>query len=1037
MWNVARFSIERPLYSWLLILACLVSGVVGLDRVGRLEDPPFPLSRALVLTEYPGASAYEVEQEVTDPIEAALQELPYVDELRSKSMPGHSEIHVEIMDRFSADEIPQIYDELRRRVSEAAGRLPPGAGAPLVEDDYTDVYGILYAVAAPDYGAGEIQDMSRQISTALKAVPGVAKVQIAGAPQEAIYVELDRVRMGRLGLPVDALFNAIAVENQVTPAGSVAFAGRRLRIAPQLAFASAAAVGDMRIGRPGSTEIVRLGDIANISRALVEAPSQIIRHNGAEVFTLGVSVTEGENVVHVGRAVEAAMGNLLGELPLGVTTDLVYAQHAVVDEAVQQFFRNLGLSVATVGLALCLFMGWRAGAMVGAVLLLTMLGTLGLMALLGIELQRISLGALMIAMGMLVDNGIVVAEGMLMGVRRGLTPAEAAAGCVRRTQFPLLGATIIGAAAFGPISLADDAAGHFLRSLFQVVAIALLLSWVLAVTVVPLLGSRLLRPGAQQTEQALYAGWGYAPYRRLLGFGLQRAWLTTFVILAVLGACLWGAQFVKQSFFPTTNAPLYYVDYRLAEGADILATAADVQALEQALLRQPGVVAVTSFIGQGAPRFTATMQPEQPNPAYAQLVVRVQDVRALAALMAAGRELLQGLRPDAEVHVTRAEFTPGSKAKIEARFSGPDAQVLRTLADDALRIYMAHDLVDRKTDWRQPALQLRPRFDEARARLAGVSRTDVSQSLAYATYGVPIGLYREGHKLVPIIARAPAAERKDVASLGDRLVWSPAERRFIPMRQVVSAFDLVAEDNLVFRFNRVRTIQAQANPQPGRNAGEAFAKVRPAVQAIPLPPGYRLAWGGEYESNLDAYQSVAANIPLALGIMFLITVLMFGRLREALVIWLSVPMIVCGVVVGLLITDLSFTYPSFLGFLSLSGMLIKNCIVLVDEIDKRLKDGAASFDALLQGSISRLRPVMLAAGTTIAGMSPLLADPFFREMAVCIMSGLAFATLLTLVAVPVFYRIALGNLWTSPGSPEEPKGRDGKARRSRVAGTTQ
>ena len=1013
MWNIARFSIERPLYPWLLILACLVAGAVGFDRVGRLEDPRFPVNRALVLTEYPGASAYEMEQEVTDVIEAALQELPYVDELRSKSMPGHSEIQVEIMDRFSADEAPQIYDELRRRVSEAAGKLPPGAGTPLVEDDYTDVYGMLYAVAAPGYATAEIQDMARQISTALRAVPGVAKVQTAGTPQEAIYVEVDQVRLGRLGLPVDALFSAVAAENQVTPAGAIAFAGRRLRIAPQLAFTSAAAVGDMRVGRPGSTSFVRLADIAAISRAPVEIPSQIIRHNGKPVFTVGVSVIDGENVVNVGRAVDAAMRNLLRELPLGVTVEAVYAQHSVVDEAIQQFLKNLTLSVATVGLALCLFMGWRAGAVVGAVLLLTVLGTLGLMAALGIELQRISLGALMIAMGMLVDNGIVVAEGMLMGVRRGLTPAEAAAGCVRRTQFPLLGATLIGAMAFGPISLTDDSPGHFLRSLFQVIAIALLLSWVLAVTVVPLLGSRLLRRQAGQDEAAQHSGWAYAPYRRLLGFSLRRAWLITGVVLAVLAVCLWGARFVKQSFFPTTNAPLYYVEYRLAEGTDIQATAADVQELEQALLQQPDVVAVTSFIGQGASRFTAIMQPEQPNSAYAQLVVRVADVRELDALMAAGGELLRGLRPDAEVQVTRAEFTLGSNAKIEARFSGPDGKVLRALADEALQLYVQHDLVDRKTDWRQPALQLTPHFDEARARLAGVSRADVAQALAYATDGVPFGLYREADKLIPIIARAPDEERTNIAGLADRLVWSPAQQRHIPMRQVVSSFALVAEDNLVFRFNRVRTIQARANPQLGLNAGEAFARVRPDVEAIPLPPGYSLAWGGEHESNLEAYQSLASNIPLALGVMFLTTILMFGRLREPVVIWLSVPMIVCGVVLGLLITDLSFTYPSFLGLLSLSGMLIKNCIVLVDEIDKRLADGEASLDALVEGSVSRLRPVMLAAGTTIAGMSPLLADPFFREMAVCIMSGLAFAALLTLVAVPVFYRIALGGRITA------------------------
>lgn len=1007
-WNIARFSIERPLYPWLLIVGCLFGGAYGIDSVGRLEDPAFPIKIALVLTEYPGASAREVEQEVTDVVEAALQELPYIEELVSKSVAGRSEVQVEIKEEYSFTEVQQIYDELRRRVGEAASQLPPGAGPPLVEDDYSDVYGILYALSAPGYDTADVQDIARRIVTILKSVPGVAKVQAGGEPEEAVFVEVDHVRLGRLGLPMDALFSGIGAENDITPAGSIAFEGRRLRIAPQMAFDSAAAVRDMRLGRPGSSEIVRLVDIANLRREPVEVPGEIIRHNGEPVFIVGVSVIPEENVVEVGQAVDARMRALLDELPLGVSASVIYAQHQVVDDAISLFLRNLALSIATVVLALCVFMGWRAGAVVGAVLLLTVLGTLGIMAALGIELQRISLGALMIAMGMLVDNGIVVAEGMVIGVGRGLTPAEAASRSASRTQWTLLGATVIGIVAFGPISLSEDSGGQFLRSLFHVVAIALTLSWVLAMTVVPLLGSRMLKARPEQSEDVLYSGWAYPPYRSLIAFGLRRAWLSTAVIVAILAACLWGLQFVKQGFFPTSNTPLFYVDYRLAEGTDILATAQDVEGLEQALLAEEDIVAVTSFIGRGAPRFITVMNPEQPNSAYAQLVVRVPDVRGMDAVMAKTRDRLGELRPDAEVQVTRAEFTPGGSAKIEARFSGPDAGVLRALADQALAVYLRQGLIERRTDWRQPALQITPRYDEARARLAGVSRRDVSVALAYATFGVPIGLYRENEKLIPIIARAPKEERADVAGLPDRLVWSQSQQRYVPMRQVVSSFDLTAEDAVIFRRDRTRTIQARANAVPGRNVNHAFTSLRPHVEAIPLPPGYALEWGGEYESDQEAYATLLSKIPMALAVMLLITLLMFGRVKETLVIWLSVPMTVCGVVLGLLATDITFTFPAFLGFLSLSGMLIKNCIVLIDEIDKRLKEGAATLETMVQGAVSRLRPVMLATGTTIAGMSPLLADPFFKEMAVCIMSGLAFATLLTLVAVPVFYRIALG-----------------------------
>ncbi len=1007
MQNIAYYAIERPLYTWLLVLACLVGGMVGMETVGRLEDPKFPIKTVLIVTSYDGASAYEVEQEVTDVIESAMQELPDADEITSKSVAGRSEVQVNLKEDVGEGETPQIFDELRRRITDVAGLLPPGAGVPLVEDDFGDIYGMMYAVAAPDFAPGEIRDLSRQISTALKGVEDVAKVQTAGEPFEALYVEIDHSRLTNLGLPIEAVFSSIAVENQVTAAGSVAFDGRRMRVAPRMAFDSVQALNDMRIGRAGSTEILRLSDLATVSREPIETPFQIIRHDGQEVFTVGVSVVPGTNVVDVGRRVDARVAQLLQELPLGVEIREIYAQHKVVDESIQEFLKNLVLSVLTVVLALCLFMGWRAGAVVGSVLLLTVMGTLGLMAIFGIELQRISLGALMIAMGMLVDNGIVVAEGMVIGVRKGRAPAEAAAEAVGRTQFPLLGATVIGIMAFGPISLSDDNSGHFLISLFQVVCISLLLSWVLAVTVVPLFGKYLLKAGSASTQ--LYQGPFYAPYRGLLNFGVRRVWFSTVMIVAVLGVCLWGFQFVKQGFFPTTNSPLFYVDYRLPEGTDIKTTEADVVQMEQRISDFPGVELVTSFIGRGATRFTTIMNPEQPNSAYAQMVVRVHDVREMDRIMQETADDLGQRQPGSEIQITRAEFTPSGSSKIEARFSGPDALVLRDLASQALDVYLDHQLIDRKTDWRQPQLQLVPHFNAARAQVAGITRKDVSETLAFATQGVRVGLFRDADKLIPIVARAPLTERTDIQGLMQRFVWSPAQQTHIPMSQIVDEIKLEATDATVYRRDRVRTIKALANPPVGHNPTRTFDRIRADVEAINLPTGYSLEWGGEFEASIEANESLTSKIPLAFGIMFFITILMFGRMRQALVIWATVPMIVGGVVIGLLATDLPFTFPSFLGFLSLAGMLIKNCIVLVDEIDKRFLEDGFTLDVMVEASVSRLRPVLLAAGTTIAGMSPLLGDAFFMEMAVCIMSGLAFATLITLFALPVFYKLALGS----------------------------
>ena len=633
--NLTRFTLSNPIYGWALALLCLLGGLHGIQKIGRLEDPAYPIKLAYVITTYPGASAQEVEQEVTDRVEDALQELPYVERMVSKSVPGRSEVRVELEDSYDTDETPQIYDELRRRVSEAEASLPPGTGRPLVEDDFSDVYGILYAISTPGYTDAEIHDMARHIASGLKQVPHVAKVETRGVPQEAVYVELDETRLSRTGFSVDALADRIRQENQVVAAGSALFDGRRLRIAQPAAISSVSALEDMKLGIAGSTEILRLADIATITRTRVEVPPELVRVDGEPVFAVAVSVTPGQNVVAVGKAVDARMQQIIGDLPLGVTMVPVYRQHRVVEDAINTFLGNLALSVVTVMAALMMFMGWRAGTLVGVALLLTVMGTIEIMHLLGIELQRISLGALMIAMGMLVDNGIVIADGMVVGVRRGLTAEEAAIRSVHRTRYPLLGATIIGILAFAPIGLTDDSIGHFLKSLFQVVAISLLLSWLLAVTVVPLLGKYLLKPTAAVPEEQLYSAWYFKPYNFVISFGLRRVWTTTTIIVAITTACLYSMRFVKTSFFPTNNTPIFYVDYYLPEGTDILTTSSDIASLERETGRMDGIRSVTTFVGRGSPRFIAVMEPEQPNPAYARLIVRVNDLDRISDHMQA------------------------------------------------------------------------------------------------------------------------------------------------------------------------------------------------------------------------------------------------------------------------------------------------------------------------------------------------------------------------------------------------------------------
>ena len=763
---------------------------------------------------------------------------------------------------------------------------------------------------------------------------------------------------------------------------------------------------------PGGTPVL-LGDVATVSQGPIEEPREILRFDGERVFTLGVSVSAGENVVDVGDAVAARLDALLQTLPVGVEAAPIHEQHEVVRTAIRAFLVNLLLSVATVAGTLCVFMGWRAGTVVGSVLLLTILGTIALMSAFDIELQRISLGALMIAMGMLVDNAIVVAEGMVTGVEQGEAPEDAAAFAVERTAYPLLGATVIGLLAFAPIGLSAGDTGQFLNTLFWTVAIALLLSWILAVTVAPMLGVLLL---PARTERAPEGGGLQTPYRALLHLALRHRGRAAFVVLVVSGITIHAFGYVEQSFFPRTNSPLFHVDYLLPEGTDLRATAKDLEAVEEALIADPDVASVMSFIGIGAARYTATQRPEQPNPALAQLVLRVADVERMDAVMARVKTEIALMRPDAQVLVYRLEFSPGGTSKIEARFQGEDPDVLRALGQQALEVYRARGLVDRKLDWRQRELQIVPRYDADRARRTGVSRADLASALAYSSTGVRIGLYREDDDLMPIVARSPERERVDYESVGDRMIWSPGQQRYVPLAQVVGRIELVPEDSRILRRQRIRTLTAQGNAPPGQNLEAAFAEVRPEIEAIPLPPGYMLEWGGEYESSAEAREKLGATIPPAFGLMFLITVLMFGRLRQPLVIWLTVPMVVGGVALSLLAAGMPFTFPASLGLLSLAGMLIKNCIVLADEIDKRMAEEGIGPDSLVRASGSRLRPVLLASGTTIAGMSPLLADEFFAEMAMAIMGGLAFTTVLTLVAVPVFYGVSLGRRLTTPAT---------------------
>ncbi|WP_322889760.1 MULTISPECIES: efflux RND transporter permease subunit [unclassified Yoonia] len=1011
--DIARYAIDRPVITWLLVLGCLLGGLWGYQSIGRLEDPAFTLQEAVVVTSWPGASAEEVELEVTEVLESAIQQMPQLRRVTSVSEPGLSIINVVIRDTYGSEALPQVWDELRRKVGDTADTLPQDARTPEVRDDFGDVFGLFYAVTAPGFTDRQVRTLATDLRRDLLSVPGVSKIETEGLPSETIEVIVARERMAALGIGPDQILNAIRGQNQVTETGSVRLDDLSLRIAVPRTIGSTEALAGLRVGRPGTTDQIALIDIATITRTEQDVPRRLIRHNGQAAFTLAIAGIATENIVAVGDRVEARIDQLRADLPLGVTVAPIYAQNQVVDQAVGDFVVNLVASVVIVVLVLCLFMGWRVGLIVGATLFLNVAGTVAFMALAGIEMERISLGALIIAMGMLVDNAIVVAEGALTGVQRGRRPRDAAADACRRTQIPLLGATVIGIMAFSGIGLSPDATGEFLFSLFAVVGISLLLSWVLAVTVTPLFCVYLMDGVKPMTEGAdLYAGGVYGLYRRILRGTLRLRWLALMALVSATLLSFWGFGQVRQAFFPDSNTPMFFVHYTLPQGTDIRATARDMQAIEADLLARPGVTAVTAFVGGGASRFMLTYAPPDSSAAYGQFIVRTETIAQIDPLIAALREEIPQQFPAAAFRTQRLVFGPGGGAKIRLRLSGADPAILRSLASDVERIFAQSGvLIDIRNDWRTQELTLVPRVDEDRARIAGLTRGHVAQVLAFATTGVTATTIRDGDQAIPVLLRPPLHERASAGGLTDQLIWSEAAQAFIPLEQVVVRTDLTAQEVQIRRRDRLRTLTVDADPAGTLTATEALAAVRAEVEAMELPPGYRMAWGGEVEDTAEAQSALAASLPPGVLVMLVISILLFGKLRQPAIMWLVVPMAVCGVVAGLLLTGLPFSFTALLGLLSLSGMLMKNAIVLLEEIDLRIAeagDGGDRLTSLVDASVSRLRPVFLAAATTILGMIPLLSDAFFASMSVTIMGGLAFATVLTMFAVPVLYAVFFG-----------------------------
>ncbi|GAB6058858.1 efflux RND transporter permease subunit [Desulfonatronum parangueonense] len=1004
--NPALASIHKQTISWLAMLLLLVGGYLAFNSLGRYEDPAFVIRQAVVITPYPGASAAQVAEEVTDPIEAAIQQLQEVEKITSISRPGESEVQVEIQMRFAPnqDDLEQIWDKLRRKVSDVQTRLPPGAGPSLINDDFGDVYALFLALTGPEYSLVELTDYADDLRKELLLVDGVAKVSFFGVPREALFVEVSRASAARYGVSLERVYEQLRVQTMVTPAGSAVVDSARVRVSPGESSPSLKDLRELLISVDQEAGLVTLGDIADLYLGVDDPPRALMRYNGLPAVGIGISNVSGGNVVDMGKLVDQRLDELLSSRPLGMDLHVISHQGSSVEASINSFLANLGAAIAIVVSVLLVFMGLRSGLIIGAVLLLIVAGTMIAMVFHGIDMHRVSLGALIIALGMLVDNAIVVTDGMLERIRAGEDRLLVAKEVVGATIWPLLGGTAVGILAFSAIGFSPTAMGEYAGSLFWVIAYSLFLSWLLAITVTPLLCWRFIpSPSAGQSVQP-YQGRIYNGYRFLLRTVLHRPLVSVAALLVLLGLAMFGTRYIPAGFMPDSARPQFVVDYWLPQGTDITATSAGLQRVEEVVRFKPDVQAVTSFIGSGGLRFMLTYSPEPANTAYGQLLVDVDDYGVLERLIPQLQQELGAAFPEAKIKVWKFMLGKPLPSKIEAQFRGPDPRVLRDLADQAKAIMLADPMaVGIQDDWREQVPAIRPLINETAARRAGVSSADINAALQTALNGKNIGVYREGNKLIPMIARYPETSDAKLVDLETVLVTSPATGAAIPLAQFVTGFSTVFEDTLIRRQNRFPTIKAQCDPPAGEIAGPLFQRLRPQIEAIALPPGYELSWDGEYEAARESNQGLAITAPYGFAAMILAVVVMFNAVLQPLVIWLTAPLALIGVTVGLLVFRTPFEFMAILGFLSLIGLLVKNAIVLVDQIDLEFAAGKPLQQAIMESSVSRLRPVAMGALTTILGVAPLLLDPFFKSMTVVIMFGLSFATLLTLLVVPVFY----------------------------------
>jgi multidrug efflux pump subunit AcrB len=1042
--NIAELSIKKKVITWTLTVVVLYMGYHAYRGLPRLEDPEFAIKDAVVVTPYPGASATEVEKEVTEKIEKAAQELGQLKRVESYSSRGTSIVKVKIKDNYDKSMLPQVWDELRRKVNDYQKELPPDAGPSVVNDDFGDVYGVYFALTGDGYTMAELKKVAELLKRELTVVQDVKKVTFMGAQQEVVYVEMSRTKMAASGITRQEIFDALQAKNLPADGGKIKIGSEFMAVVPTGVFSSEKDFGDLLIASKGG-RLIYLRDVATIKRGYQEPPKTILRVNGKPALGIAISTVLGGNAVVMGEAVDKRVRELIPQIPVGMNLEVISLQSETVTEAINGFLVNLIEAVGIVIIVLLIFMGLKSGLIIGFILLLTISGTFVVMGHYHITLERISLGALIIALGMLVDNAIVVVDGMKVRIEAGMEGVAAAKQVVGQNAVPLLGATAVAVLAFASIGGMDNQTGEYCRSLYYVILISLSLSWLTAITTTPLMTYQLIKPkkpSDKGSSKDPYAGKFYRTYKKGLMAAIRYRWVTLGAVVALFVVALVGFRFLDQMFFPSSTRAQFMVEAQWREGTYIRDTEAGVAQMEEYLLGVDGVTQVASAIGSGHPRFLLTYGvPTDAASQYAVLLTSVEDYKVVDRIADQVQLDLEAMFPDVTVNVKRFNLGPGEGGKIQLRINGPDRRVLRELADRAMNVmYEDGGAKAIRTEWGDEVKVIRPILREDVARRLGIDRPRVAETIESNFEGVRAGIYREGIELIPIVGRAPADERMSVEDLRALQVYSPVAQEEVPMMQVISGLETVSEDARVSRYHRRSMIKIHCDARTGLNS-TLLNRIKPEIERalnvdvgaylgkdfgpdedpfanydantipikyddiIPLKdmPGYFIAWSGEAEDSADATKKLSQSIPIYFGMMVLVVIFLFNAFRQPLVIWLTVPLSLIGVTAGLAIFKQPFGFMALLGLMSLSGMLIKNAIVLIDQIDTNIKSGMNRYEAVIDSGVSRMRPVSMAALTTIMGMIPLLQDAFFVSMAVTIMFGLGFATVLTLVVVPTLY----------------------------------